>query len=716
MNGDGNNGSTVEPRVRVPFPVELDEGSTLLRTLLILRRRGWILAVVCGVTVALAAVFAAAQPRFYRSEATIEVGPDQPLVSPDSIGDPVGGDSLLWANHFGTYVALLRQPGLIAKVLQALPPETVESYRNSPDPIQKLSQDLEIDTVPSTFLIKVMLDHPTPEKGPDIVNKLVALFIEDANRRLREMKSGALEILSEKALPVMRQKVDESEQLLQTFHEKMGFGDLEGRYDSLLETKKRLGERRSEVRLRKISLRNHPDSLVPGAARPGAAREPASEEGPMTIDALVARRTELEVELARQSVLLKEKHPTVMALRQQLEVVKGLIRRASQAVIQFRDRELAAADLEEQALEAEEKLLDQQISEARVRVGQYRKLESEVAASRELYNAYLKKQGEVKATSGAGLTSVRVVDLASVPTEHHRRLHVFLALGAVLGILFGAAAILIVEQVDDRVATPLQAEAALGLDLLTAVPRMSSPAGNRNLPLVPEDDQVSAPLEAFRRLRTEVVSRLQRMPGANVVAVLSPHYGEGKSTVSINLARVLALEGRRVLLFDADLRRPRLKALLASRKGAGLEEFLRGTVPLDRCLQPSSIQGVDVIGPGSEFEGSAEVPGSSRFRAMWSTLRANYDAIVVDTSPVNAVSEVAVVAGHADASVLVVEERRTSMRQALAAKRRLENHQIQVLGLVVNRSLSLISRSPEPGRMPVDVRKVSNERNSFLEV
>ncbi|HEY3226064.1 MAG TPA: polysaccharide biosynthesis tyrosine autokinase [Planctomycetota bacterium] len=686
---NGNHAPPVEPRFRIPNGMEPEEGTSLLRTLAVLQRRGWILVLIVGISVTLAAALAFVQPRFYRSEATIEVGPDQPQVSPYLVGDPMGASPALWENHFRTQEALLRRPGLLAKVLEALPPEVVADYKSAPDPVRRLSEELNIDAIPSSFLIRIMLDHPTPEKGPDIVNKLVALFIEDSNRRLRELKTGALEILSTEALPVIRQKVDESEQQLQAFHAKMGFADLEGQYSALLEAKKKLWERLSELRIRRISIRHHPASLP----EPGPGEASAPDEGPMSLEALTARRTELELELARQSVALKEKHPAVAALRAQLEALQELIRKAVKAEIRSRERELAAVDQEEKDLLGHEKELDMQISEARVRLSDYKKLEAEVAASRELYSSYLKKQGEVKATAGAGQTSVRVVDLARTPRQQARRFSVFLALGAVLGLLFGAAAVLVVEQIDDRIATPRQAEGALGLDLLTTIPQLPASAGTRGRPLLPEDDPVLAPLESFRRLRTEIVNRLRDLPGPKVVAVLSPQYGEGKSTVAINLARVLALEGRRVLLFDADLRRPRLKGLLANPRGPGLEEYLGGA-PLERVVQATRIPGMHVVGAAQELPSSAEAPGSPRFRDVWAAVRSKFDVAVVDTSPVNAVSEVPVIAGQADASILVVEERRSSLRHALAAKRRLENHQIRILGLVVNRSLTPVSRRP----------------------
>jgi capsular exopolysaccharide synthesis family protein len=283
-------------------------------------------------------------------------------------------------------------------------------------------------------------------------------------------------------------------------------------------------------------------------------------------------------------------------------------------------------------------------------------------------------------------------------------------LGVVFGLLFGAVGILIAEQVDDRISTPRHAETALQLDVLAAIPELES-QGNRDRPLAPPDDPGSSPLEPFRRLRTEVVMRLQDAPGPKIVAVISAHDGEGRSTVAVNLARVLALEGHRVLLVDADLRRPRLVAMFAEGDGPGLEEYLLGEAPLAGSIQPSRLPGVHVLGARAEIHGPAEAPGSPRFRALWPAARAEFDFIVVDTSPVHAASEVPIVARSADASLLVVEEGRTGARQTLGAKRRLENHQVRVLGLVVNRSRGrLPSNRGSSGPGPVRSKAAPGKR------
>lgn len=731
-SGNGNGTGHVGPERRFSFPPAAgpDEGSSLLRAVIVLRRRWWVLLLGCIVTGGVATAFAMTRPRSFRSEATIEVGPDKPLMHADGLGDSVTRSAHLWENHFRTQESLLRRKGLLAAVVESLPPERVARYKAAPDPALKLSEDLEIDTVPSTFLIRISLVHDRPETGPDIVNKLLALFIEDSNRRLTELKNGVLDMLNKESLPVIKQRVDEAEQALQAFHAKVGFGDLEEQYSSLLAEKRRFHDRLLAVRMRAIELKSSPAPRLEDIKEdPGPFLDDptGSDQRAVSRPAMEARRTELELELARQKATLKDGHPVVVALQQQLEVVKGLIEGAAKAevarrerilksILETRARDLASAEEEERALDAEEKLMSDRIVKARGLLSQYKNLELELIASRDLYNSYLKKQGEVKAISGAGVTSVRIVDQARTPQEQAPKPQLILAVGCVIGLLLGTLAVLVVEQLDDRVPSPREAETALGLDLLTVIPRLPSPAATAHLPLIPEDDPVTAPLEPFRRLRSEVASRLQGLQGPKVVAIVSPNYGEGKSTIAINLARVLALEGKRVLLMDLDLRQPSLKSLLGNRTAPGLEEYLQGKANLERCIQPSRVPGVDVFGASWEFEGSAEVSGTTRFRAVWSAVRSNHDYVIVDTSPVNSVSEAAVLASHADGTLFVMEERRTSIRDALAALRRIGNHGVRPLGLVVNRSQTGHYPRPEPERPRSEIDRLNSQKRAGIGV
>jgi capsular exopolysaccharide synthesis family protein len=172
--------------------------------------------------------------------------------------------------------------------------------------------------------------------------------------------------------------------------------------------------------------------------------------------------------------------------------------------------------------------------------------------------------------------------------------------------------------------------------------------------------------------------------GSKVVGVLSALQSEGKSTVSANLAKVLAMEGRKVLIFDADLRRPSMTGVVGSTEGPGLGEVLMGSVEPTEAVQKSRIVGVDVLGAREGTNGAAELAGSPRFYDALRWARERYEVVILDCPPVNQVSESALVARSADAVVMVVREGQTGRGAAAAARKRLAGMGVRPAGVALN--------------------------------
>jgi capsular exopolysaccharide synthesis family protein len=284
-----------------------------------------------------------------------------------------------------------------------------------------------------------------------------------------------------------------------------------------------------------------------------------------------------------------------------------------------------------------------------------------------------------------------VVDTAKSPANSSGKGRVLLTVAAVIGLLFGLTSAVLAEELDDRIMTPREVEVFLGVDVLGLVPRLNHRNSGRSkrpdvirAPLMLTDDPGSLNLEAFRMLRAEVTSRLERVAGGRIIAVAGPSYGEGKSTVALNLARVLAMEDRRVLLIDGDLRRPHLKALLGRRNGMGLEEYLRGERDLRGAVQASRLPQVDVLGAQQELYRPGEEAGSERFRALLREARDLYDYTVIDAGAVNVISEVATMARQADGTLLVLHQGETRRREVRLAMRRLFGLGSRLLGAVLN--------------------------------
>jgi capsular exopolysaccharide synthesis family protein len=347
---------------------------------------------------------------------------------------------------------------------------------------------------------------------------------------------------------------------------------------------------------------------------------------------------------------------------------------------------LTEVEGEEKSLKSELRAVEDGMGEAARQLNQFKRLESELVSAKELYNAYLKKHGETTATSGASLGSVRVIDHATVPVIPFKpHIVMNLSLAAVVGLLLGAGAMFVTEQLDDRVASPREIEAFVGLDVVAVIPKLSTSEKAGANPVLLDEASELPEFEAFRGLRADLITRLEKVQGAKVVCVLSALQSEGKSTVTANLAKVLAMEGRRVLIFDADLRRPAQRKLLGLRDGAGFEEVLRGEASLEQGVQKTRIKGVDVLGAQQGTTGAAELAGTARLEEALAWARRNYDYVLIDSAPVNLVSESSLVARHADLTLLIVRQG-TSRGAAQAARKRLDAMGVRLAGSVLNGS------------------------------
>lgn len=655
-------------------------GIALRRIVLILRRR-WVLFGGLWLLVALGALaYSLTIDPVYRPQSTLEVRPEMPLVSSDQ-SDPSYIASLqMWANFYRTQESLLRSPSLIQEVLRNAPEPMVAEYRRSPDPVKEFLKDLDVEKTESSYIMKVGLTDRDPVKATTLVNMLVTRYLHDASRRLRELKSDTLEVLSKETLPAIRQRFDEAERALQQFQERTGFADFEVEFAAKVENRRRMDARLSEIRLRAIKLAADTNALRSYAADGVSGLHHEAFHATRTLETLGNRRAELLDEQARQTGVLKEKHPRAVEVRNELARVEAQIRDSVQGTLGSFEKNLESIREEEKKIAAEKARIEEDMGQARRRLTEFNRLDAELATSKDLYNSYLRKHSETRATSAGGQAGVRIVDPATVPAEPYKKPNWILGLGAVLGLALAAAAVSIAELLDDRLATAEEIGLALGVPVIGEIPK---PAADPPTSLLADEEADAPVFEAYRNLRARLVTRLEDVSHGKIILVTSPEAGEGKSTVAANLARVLAMEDQRVLLFDAELRWPCMKGLLGDPRGRGLEELLRGEVDLQEAVQRSRIPGVDVLGADTGLLRAPEMAGSLRFQAALRAARGLYDFVVIDSAPVTLVSDTALVARRSDATVLVVRQGQSSRGAALSARKRLLEMGAPLMGAVV---------------------------------
>ncbi len=386
--------------------------------------------------------------------------------------------------------------------------------------------------------------------------------------------------------------------------------------------------------------------------------------------AAVARVVEIEkaasaakVEYAALRHRFTDDHPALAALRSRMQRLEG-----EGEALEVRLKRLPEAELE---------------SARRLR---------DVKVANELYIALLNKAQELKVMKEGTIGNVRVLDAAVVPTKPVApRKAAVLALSLLLGLAAGVAAAFGRRALSQGVEDPDAIERTTGIGVHAAIPfsgveetaarRSRREPGARTVlaQTAPRDIAV----ESLRSLRTSLQFELHEARN-RVVAVTGPAPGVGKSFVVANLAHLLGESGKRVLAIDADLRRGRLHESFGASREGGLSELLAGEQPLADVLRDTGSPGVKFISTGRLPPNPAEMLGSERFAKVLADLAARHDVVLVDTPPVLAVTDAALVARLAGVTLLVARSGKHPLREIAAALRGLARNGARVHGIVMN--------------------------------
>jgi polysaccharide biosynthesis transport protein len=316
-------------------------------------------------------------------------------------------------------------------------------------------------------------------------------------------------------------------------------------------------------------------------------------------------------------------------------------------------------------------------------------MNSELIRLRELWGQLVTKVNQVgieRGGSGYGLKQIAPVrDELSL-----KRMMKFWGAGTVFGAVMVAALCVLRELRDTRLKTVDDLRALLRQPVLGTVTRFTL-AIDRSNPLVqqahPGLRYLLAPqsLEAenYRSLRT-ALNIVAESAEARVIQVSSPEPGDGKTTTVSNLAIAMAQSGKRVLLVDADLRRPNIHRLFRLGNERGLVDLLQGTGRLDSLVQPSLVLNLSVLPSGAIPDNPSELLSSPRLTSVLADARDDYDVVFVDGPPLLAVSDPCVIGRHVDGLLLVLRLGKSSTSSAVQSRDLIRTHGLRVLGVVAN--------------------------------
>lgn len=539
---------------------------------------------------------------------------------------------------------------------------------------------LTIAPVRNTRLVEIRYTSTDPVFAAEAANAVAAAYIEQNMELKLSVSKEATGFLAER-LEEQRKAVEASERALQEFKQQNGAVAIADGANSiavqrLTDLNAALIKAKTE-RITKESLYNQLQSMQ----KAGTIETFPAVLSNEYIQGLKSNLAQLQREHAQLSERYGENHPEMVKSRTALESANAKLTTEIAKVVEGVNSEYRAALAQEQSLQA---ALNAQRNEA---LGQnkmsvtYSVLQREADSNRQIYESLLQQTKETGISGERRATNVRVVDPAEVPgSPISPNFRADLTFALVAGLVFAIGLAFGFEYLDNRIKTPQELKAHLGIPFLGMVPTVDK-ARMRD-PLL---DGAVPPnfAEAFKSVRTNVLFSSAE-EGLRSLVVTSAGPGEGKSLVASNLAVALAQAGQRVLLIDADMRRPRVHEIFGGDQEPGLSNVLSGNAKTADAIRKSKTEGLWLMPAGLIPPNPAELLGSRRYTDFIASLSAHFDWVLLDTPPVMVVADSSIVANQSSGVVFVVRADHTSRHAVRAAVEQLEAANAHLVGSVLN--------------------------------
>ncbi len=683
---------------RIPEPTPIQRSAWLLQ------KYRWTIAVCVFAVLLVSLLVAAIQSRAYRATATLAIYHD--AESGLSLSKSLGlgtGDSDDYSVTLDTQLHILQSRQLALLVVRKLqldknakfmreaklapiqpfvPSESGETAAES-GAVDILLSHLAANSVKQTRIVQVSYTGRDSRLDAQIVNTLVDAFIDDSIRSRYEASTRSARFLSGQ-LTDLRTQVEESQQKLVAYereHNIVGIDDKQNVVTAKLEDlNKQLTAAQAE--------RMEKESLYQTVAS-GDLDQLPDTKSTENLQTLRLREADLKNEYAQATTTYGPNYPKVIELNNRIKSVDASIQ-AELSRVQARAKgEYLATARAEQKLKTAFEQQKQEANRLNESAIQYGLLKRDFDSNRQLYDALQERMKEAGIAAGLRATNIRVIDVAEVPRRPvSPNLGKASLIGLFLGILLSAIVIALREGTHRPLDDPADIEAFTAMPSLALIPEYGP-----ELQIVETDSQDrkevisvrkpnSAAAEAYRTLATSI---LLSPPELKTLVITSSLPGEGKTSIAANCAVVIAQQGKRVLLVDADLRKPTLHTCFGLTNVRGLTTILRDARARDEVMcSAASLPQLAILTAGPEEAMPAEMLGSSAMRDLMRTWREQFDYVIIDTAPVLAVTDALRIAAEADSVLLIMRSGQTT-REALARTcTTLNQNAVPVLGIVVN--------------------------------
>ncbi|MEW6325611.1 MAG: polysaccharide biosynthesis tyrosine autokinase [Nitrospirota bacterium] len=646
--------------------------------LIVLKRRRWIIAGVFAAVFAAALAYSFLSTPIYRATTTIQI---QEKKGPTFTLSPVAAAPMLGqTDPFRTEEEIIKSRTVVEKVVArlGLDKAAAEAADRPVDPqhtVQSLQTKLKIERVRNTNILRISLEDPDPRKAALIINTLADEYINQSLLLVRREASLAREFVG-KQLESVRRELDARESALERMKSTKGVVTLADNIKSDLDKLSDVEQRKAVLEMQRRALEALQTSIHGGRE---AMLSPVLSDNP-AIAELSRRLADLHVQRASLIKVYADGHPAIISVNAALEETQSRLRREIANGLQALREQESAFDQIIGRYEGQMKNLPQTEKEL---VGVMRGLKS----TEGIYGFLLQKEQETRIAEASEVENIRIVDPALAPKQPVKPRKAFnLLLGIIVGLLGGVGLAFFREYLDSSVRTPEEAERQIGLPVYGSIYLMASqpaaPAAQDN-PYAPFLITQQSPMaaETYKSLRTNI----DFMRGEHKVLLLtSVAPGEGKSLTVANMAIMFSVVGLKVLIIDADFRKPAQHTIFGRSRKPGLSDILAGKAAWPSIVQATGFEGLHLLPSGSSTPGSTELLVGRSLDQMFTELREVFDLILIDSPPAG-FTDVAILGAKADRLFFVIEAGKTSVRDVNGAKQALVHSKAPLAGLILNK-------------------------------
>ena len=589
---------------------------------------------------------------------------------------------------------------------------------------------VKIDPVKRTSLVKISSTTSNPELSALVANAHARNFIEITKEDKQRTALNNLVFLRGQA-EELASKVSSTEQELAQYAEDNAIVAINQDEDIVVKKMGELNRLLTDATSKRIS-----SETVYNEAKRGDGAE-TSENTSRGLEDLRARLRESEAEYANLGQKFKAEYPAMQQLRAKVDSIKNSIEQQGKIILKTAESKYNSDLATENQLKRELEIQKSKAFDLSKRSVKYNSIKREFDSVRDLHQSVLRQLKEAQISAESEINNISLADKAAVPQgpsspKRARNLLLALLIGPILGVILALA----LEIIDNTLETPEEVQRVLQLPSLGVIPSFNSEAANsqpedlknlgigttsipKALPeevkesnqetdtsptistapkdIIPLSSQIevehglvtvhapfSATSEAFRAVRTSILLSSADNP-PRVVLVTSSKKGEGKTTLSSNLALTIAGTVRSAVVIDCDLRRSALhKMFNIERNSPGLVEYLTGQCPLENVIYKTTSEKLSVIPAGIKPPNPAELLGSHKMVELLKKLREQFEFVLIDSPPILPVTDSVILSRMVDGVVLVVRGQKTEQNIAKESRNRISHVGGKILGVILN--------------------------------